>query len=318
MYLSVLIPAYNEAAIIERCLFRVREHLDAAPAAREWELVVVDDGSSDGTGAIVDAVAAADPRVRALHHGANLGLGAALKTGFEVCRGEVIVTLDADLTYSVEHIDRLVEAYAARQAAIVIASPYMSGGEVTAVPRSRLLTSRVANRLLAAASNARLSTYTGMVRAYDAGFVRGLTIRANGMEVNAEILRQAQILRARIVEIPAHLDWGASARAADPGRFRFSGTTLSVAISTFLFRPVMFFMLPGLALLVLACIGFGLAVARGFGGPPLIAALASLAAVAGIQLLGFAVLALQLKRSFEDLFGLASATYRQFREGTRP
>jgi glycosyltransferase involved in cell wall biosynthesis len=219
VFLSVLIPAYNEAAIIERCLVRVSEYLAAGSDAREWELVVVNDGSSDGTGAIIDAFAARDPRVHVLHHGANLGLGAALKTGFEVCRGEVIVTLDADLTYSVDHIDRLVDAYVATAATIVIASPYMSGGEVTAVPRSRLLTSRVANRLLAAASNARLSTYTGMVRAYDARFVRGLTIRANGMEVNAEILRQAQILRARIVEIPAHLDWGASARAAEPALF---------------------------------------------------------------------------------------------------
>ncbi len=245
--LSVLIPAYNEAAIIERCLERVRESpRRRLRRARAGSSVVVNDGSSDGTGAIIDAFAARDPRVHVLHHGANLGLGAALKTGFEVCRGEVIVTLDADLTYSVEHIDRLVDAYLTTQAKIVIASPYMSGGEVTAVPRSRLLTSRVANRLLAAASNARLSTYTGMVRAYDARFVRGLTIRANGMEVNAEILRQAQILRARIVEIPAHLDWGASTRVAGPARFRFSGTTLSVAISTFLFRPVMFFMIPGL------------------------------------------------------------------------
>ncbi len=317
MVLSVLIPAYNEAGIIERCLDRVREHLAARPEGADWELVVVDDGSTDGTGALVDALAADDPRLRVLHHARNLGLGAALKSGFDVCRGDVIVTLDADLTYSVDHIDRLVEAYVANAATIVIASPYMSGGAVTAVPRSRLLTSRVANRLLAAASNARLSTYTGMVRAYDARFVRGLTIRATGMEVNAEILRQAQILRARIVEIPAHLDWGASTRAAGPARFRLSATTLSVAISTFLFRPVMFFMIPALGLLGLACIGFGVAVARGFGGPPLLVALASLAALAGIQLLGFSVLALQLKRSFEDLFGLASATYRQFREGTR-
>ncbi len=316
MLVSVLIPAYNEGAIIQRSLETVRSYLETRADRYTWELVVVDDGSRDDTAAKIEASAADDPRVHVVRHPTNRGLGRALRDGFIACRGQVVVTLDADLTYAVDHIDRLVEAYLTTQAAIVIASPYMAGGEVSAVPWTRLLPSRVANRLLAAASNARLSTFTGMVRAYDARFLRTLTIRANGMDVNAEILRQAHILRERVVEIPAHLDWHASQRVASGSSFRLPATTLAIAISAFLFRPVMFFLIPGVLLGLLAIAGWTVAVLRGFGGIPLLAALSSLAALVAIELTCFAFLALQIKRSFEDVFGIASATYARFQEGT--
>ena len=215
--MSVLIPAYNEAAIIERTLGTVRDHLSTRSDAYSWEMLVVDDGSTDGTGDLAEAFATGDERIRVLRHRTNFGLGQALRYGFAQAKGDVVVTLDADLTYSVDHIDRLLDAFEETGAKIVVASPYAHGGVTTRVPFRRLLPSRVANVLLAAASNAHISTYTGMVRAYDTRFLRSLNVRAMGMDVNAEILRQAQILRARIVEIPAHLDWSANARSR--GRF---------------------------------------------------------------------------------------------------
>ncbi len=314
--MSVLIPAYNEAAIIERTLGTVRDHLTARSDTYSWEMLVVDDGSTDGTGELADAFAAGDDRVRVLRHRTNFGLGQALRYGFAQARGEVVVTLDADLTYSVDHIDRLLEAFEKTGAKIVVASPYAQGGVTTRVPFGRLLPSRVANVLLAAASNAHISTYTGMVRAYDTRFLRSLNVRAMGMDVNAEILRQAQILRARIVEIPAHLDWSTARGATGSSGLRMPRTTVAIAISAFLFRPVMFFMVPALALALFALVAWGFAIAAGLRGFQLLAALAVVASLAAIQFAGFAFLALQAKRSFEDLFVLGTATYRSFQEGS--
>ncbi|HEY6233759.1 MAG TPA: glycosyltransferase family 2 protein, partial [Candidatus Elarobacter sp.] len=168
--MSVLIPAYNEAAIIERTLSTVRDHLSTRPDAHSWEMLVVDDGSTDGTGDLAEAFAAGDERIRVLRHRTNFGLGQALRYGFAQAKGDVVVTLDADLTYSVDHVDRLLDAFEQTGAKIVVASPYAHGGVTTRVPFRRLLPSRVANVLLAAASNAHISTYTGMVRAYDTRF----------------------------------------------------------------------------------------------------------------------------------------------------
>ena len=318
MFVSVLIPAYNEARIIERTLTTVRDHLATRPPAHAWELLVVDDGSTDGTGALAAAFAAGDERVRVLHHRTNFGLGQALRYGFAQARGDVIVTLDADLTYSVDHIDLLLDAFESSGAKIVVASPYAHGGATTDVPFLRLLPSRVANVLLAAASNAHLTTFTGMVRAYDTRFLRSLNVRAMGMDVNSEIIRQAQILRARIVEIPAHLDWSGTSRQDGASKLRMPRTTVAVAISAFLFRPVMFFMVPAIVLAVLAVAAWSFAVAAGLGGPLLLAALAIVATLGALLLAGFAFLALQAKRSFEDLFVLGTAMYRSFQEGTAP
>jgi hypothetical protein len=314
LFVTVLIPAYNEAGILERTLSTVRDHLAAWPD-RAWELLVVDDGSTDGTGAVADRFAATDARVRVLHHRTNFGLGQALRYGFAQAHGDVIVTLDADLTYSVDHIDSLLAAFNETGAKIVVASPYAHGGVATRVPFRRLLPSRVANRLLAAASNERISTYTGMVRAYDTRFLRTLNVRAMGMEVNSEILRQAQILRARIVEIPAHLDWSVQARTSGESSLRLPRTTLAVAISTFMIRPVMFFLVPAVVLVPIAVLAWSAAIASGLSGPSLLAALAMITSLVAIQLAGFAMLALQVKRSFEDLFVLGTATYRSFQEG---
>jgi glycosyltransferase involved in cell wall biosynthesis len=318
VFVSVLIPAYNEAAIIERTLSTVRDHLSTRSDAYSWELLVVDDGSTDGTGDLAEAFATGDERIRVLRHRTNFGLGQALRYGFAQAKGDVVVTLDADLTYSVDHIDRLLDAFEETGAKIVVASPYAHGGVTTRVPFRRLLPSRVANVLLAAASNAHISTYTGMVRAYDTRFLRSLNVRAMGMDVNAEILRQAQILRARIVEIPAHLDWSANARSAGGSGLRVPRTTVAIAISAYLFRPAWFFMVPALMLAVFALVAWGFAIAAGLGGFRLLAALAIVASLAAVQLAGFAFLALQAKRSFEDLFVLGTATYRSFQEGSSP
>ncbi len=100
--LSVVIPCYNEAERIGATVHAVAEHLEAADI--DFELVLVNDGSLDGTGAVLQELAAADPRVRAASLPQNRGKGAAVRRGFALARGAHVVFYDADLSFPVRHL----------------------------------------------------------------------------------------------------------------------------------------------------------------------------------------------------------------------
>src|SRR6266545_1494693 len=95
--LSVLVPLYNEEEFISPLLRRV---LDAPlPPGLDREIVVVDDGSRDGSAEVVEAMAAVEPRIRLFRHPRNRGKGAAIRTAIEHARGEISIIQDADLEY---------------------------------------------------------------------------------------------------------------------------------------------------------------------------------------------------------------------------
>ena len=91
--------------------------------------------------------------------------GKCLKTGFKNAKGDIIVVMDIDLSYSADHIERLVDTLVESSSDIVIASPYMPGGKVIDVPYTRKIMSRWVNRFMRIAAQDKYHTYTGMVRA---------------------------------------------------------------------------------------------------------------------------------------------------------
>jgi len=107
--LSVVAPVLDERPSIETFCQRVAATLSGRP----YELIIVDDGSTDGTGDRLDELAEADPRLRVLHLSRNFGHQAALTAGLEAARGDVVVMLDADLQDPPELIGRMVECWAA-------------------------------------------------------------------------------------------------------------------------------------------------------------------------------------------------------------
>ena len=230
-FVSVVVPAYNEALILMESLSALYEYLHQLDEVYDWELVVVNDGSIDETGEIADAFAKLRPEVRVLHHAVNFQLGQALRYAFNTCRGDYVVTIDCDLSYAPEHIGELLERLRADHAKIAVASPYMKGGRTTSIPFLRRVLSRGANRFLSVASGGDLSTLTGMVRAYDRPFLTSLSLRAVGTDINTEILYKAQMLHARIVEVPAHLDWSAqqSRQGTRTSKMRLGSATSSYA-----------------------------------------------------------------------------------------
>ena len=337
---SLVVPAFNEATIVEHNLARLCTYMQSLESRFRWEVVVINDGSTDATGDLADEFAKTHANVRVFHHITNFGLGQAFKFAFNRCRGEYVITLDADLSYSPDHIAQLLQKIQQTRAKIVVASPYMEGGKISDVPWLRRVFSVAANRFLSRAANGELSTLTSMVRVYDGRFLRSLNLRAQGMEIMPEIIYKAKLLGARIEEIPAHLDWS-ELRARVTSRrssMRLWRHTVSIILSGFLFRPVMFFILPGLAMLLFALYVNGwtvahfiahfqalsqypdffgrasAAVSAAYAESPHTFIIGISALMLGIQLVGLGILALQNKNYFEEMFHLASTIYRTHQE----
>jgi dolichol-phosphate mannosyltransferase len=136
----VVIPTYNEAENLAWIVGRMRV------ARPEIDVLVVDDGSPDGTGPIADELAAADPQVQVLHRTAKAGLGAAYLHGFRVALDagyDVIGEMDADGSHQPEQLHRLLEAL--EGADLVIGSRWIPGGSVVNWPLNRKLLSRGGN-----------------------------------------------------------------------------------------------------------------------------------------------------------------------------
>jgi glycosyltransferase involved in cell wall biosynthesis len=343
---SLVVPAYNEAPLIESTLRTLCDYMQGLEADYTWEIVLINDGSTDGTDDIVESFARNNSNVRVFHHITNFGLGQAFKFAFRQCRGDYILTLDADLSYSADHIRALLDKIKETRAKIVVASPYMKGGKISNVPWLRRTLSIWANRFLGATSESHLSTLTSMVRAYDSRFLRSLNLRAQGMEVLPEIIYKARLLGARIEEVPAHLDWKLLKETPQrQSSMRLWRHTMRVIVSGFLFRPVIFFILPGLLMLLFAAYVNGwmlahfveqfqqltqypplfqrasAAIAAAYAASPHTFIVGISAVMLGIQLVSLGILALQSKNYFEEVFHLASAIYRsnnEAREPTRP
>ena len=157
----VVVPTYNEAPNLPPIVTRVRA---AVPHA---DVLVVDDASPDGTGAIADSLAGQDEQVHVLHRRGKEGLGAAYIAGFRwgLARGyDVLVELDADGSHLPEQLPRLLDAL--RDADVVLGSRWVPGGEVHNWPRSRRLLSRGGNTYTRLALGLPLRDATGGYRAY--------------------------------------------------------------------------------------------------------------------------------------------------------
>lgn len=205
-YLSVIIAAYNESCVIAANVQKVLSFL--ASTTWSWELICVNDGSRDDTGTLLDIAAENEPKLVVLHHRRNFGQGQALRTGFAFAQGEIIVTLDADLSYGPEHIALLVNALEkAPEVEIALASAYMKGGKAINVPFYRYFLSRVGNWYLGRMFDYSLSTSTCVVRAYRREVLSALRLNHSGMEMQLEVLAKAAVQGFNVIEVPAVLCW---------------------------------------------------------------------------------------------------------------
>lgn len=332
---TIVLPAYNEAAVLKENFAVVEDYLCTLDSAYRFEILLINDGSTDGTREIMEALAASRDNVRVVHHPINFGLGMAFRTAFQHSRGDYVVTLDIDLSYEPRHIGALLDKIRESNAQVVLASPYMRGGRLSNVPFLRRTLSVWANRFLSVFAPGNLSTLTCMVRAYDGDFIRGLMLRATGMEVMPEVVYKTMVMRGRIAQIPAHLDWGRQVAVGvrRKSSMRIGRQMLGTLVSGFIFRPFMFFIVPGLVLLTFSLwtniwmlIHFfdaysalgpieggrvSAAVALAYRDYPHTFIVGLLTLMLSIQLIGLGILAVQAKNYFEEAFHLGSHAARR-------
>jgi glycosyltransferase involved in cell wall biosynthesis len=337
-FVTVVAPCYNEEAILENNIHIINEYLKSNNSKYNWEILIINDGSKDSTGAISDKLATSNANIKVIHHPTNLNLGNAIKTGFKNSSGDIIVILDIDLSYSEKYIGIMVDKLIEVNADIIIASPYMKGGKVTAVPFFRKIMSSWVNRFMSFAAQDKYYTFTGMVRAYRKEFIKTLNLKAKDYEINPEIVYKGMILRAKIEEIPAHLDWteqnkyaGKRSSSIKVLRGFFSGL-----MAGFIFRPYIFFIGIGSVLLCLSLyelvwllvdtlsgiesiykqiplIGspFSYSLRLQFNQNPQTFLVGGITFLAAIQFLGLGFVSLQNKRYFEELFHLGTSLKKQ-------
>jgi dolichol-phosphate mannosyltransferase len=196
----VVTPTYNEVDNVGPIAERLRA------AVPEASLLVVDDGSPDGTGAAADRIAAADPRVHVLHRTEKAGLGAAYTAGF-AWAGEhgydVVVEMDADGSHAPEELPRLLAAL--DDADVVLGSRWVEGGRVVNWPKSRELLSRGGNWWTRTVLGLPLRDATGGYRAYRREVLDAVPLDAvasQGYCFQVDLAWQAWRAGFRIVEVP--------------------------------------------------------------------------------------------------------------------
>jgi len=194
MKLSVVIPVYNEKNTIEEILRRVKN------TGRADEIILVDDGSTDGTRELLRTMAS-PPAVKVVFHEKNLGKGAALRTGFQKAGGEVILVQDADLEYNPAEYPALLEPIECGQADVVYGSRFLGSKH-----RVTMFWHMVANQLLTFATNllynSILSDMETGYKVFRADLLKSIPLRANRFEFEPEITAKILKRKARVFEIP--------------------------------------------------------------------------------------------------------------------
>lgn len=203
---TIVMPVFNEEQGIPQLKAKLLEVERLLSAQYDLEFLFVDDGSLDGTVASLQQhfTNGATP-FRVMQHGANRGVGAAFRTGFEQARGEFVCTIDADCTYSPEGLANLLEALHSTGADISVASPYHPLGSVEGVSGWRLALSKGCSRLYRIVLPVKLYTYTSIFRAYRAEVLRNVQFKSSGFVAAAEILVNAARKRYTVTEVPMTL-----------------------------------------------------------------------------------------------------------------
>ncbi|MEM9450822.1 MAG: glycosyltransferase family 2 protein [Cyanobacteria bacterium P01_E01_bin.6] len=299
--LSIVVPIYNEVESLTHLIEAIATA--AVTTQLPYEMVLVDDGSTDGTTALLQNLASDRPDIRAVILRRNYGQTAAMAAGFHYSKGKVIITMDGDLQNDPADIPMLLD---------ILDNGYdmVSGWrkERQDAALTRLLPSRIANWLIGIVTGVRLHDYGCSLKAYRAELVADMNLYG---ELHRFLPALAFIEGGRITEVPVRhhaRKFGASKYGL--GRtFRVTMDLITIFfMKKFVTRPMHVFGLFGLGaassgiLIWLYLTYVKLAMGQNIGDRPLLI-LAVMLILAGIQLCGFGVLAELLMRTYHESQG---------------
>ena len=194
MKLSIIIPCYNESSTIVSLINAVKQ----SPVA-DREIIIVDDGSKDGTRDILDQLS--DPEVRVIFHKVNQGKGAALRTGFQEATGDICIVQDADLEYDPREFPLVIQPIVEDKADVVFGSRFQSGRPHRVV----YFWHRIGNGVLTLMSNfftdLNLSDMETCYKAFRREVIQSINIRENRFGFEPEVTAKIAKMNLRIYEV---------------------------------------------------------------------------------------------------------------------
>ena len=206
--LSIVIGCYNEEESLPQLFYQIKKMVGMLYSSYNFDFVFVDDGSKDKTyDMLLDfkkKISDKKTNVTILQHKTNKNLGAALKTGFKNIKGDLVVTADADCTYSLLDVPKLL-SYLDKSTDIVIASPYHPEGTSVIRPKYRLFLSKAISKIYGVITGSKIHTFTAIFRVYRRKVIDNIQIKSDGFIAVTELLVYAIKKGYKVKEMPAHL-----------------------------------------------------------------------------------------------------------------
>jgi dolichol-phosphate mannosyltransferase len=200
---SLVIPCLNEELNLPGLVERLNR---MQVAERGWEVIIVDDGSTDNTATVAKQLSEQNPWLHLVRHPRNLGLGAAMRTGFLNAHGEIFCSMDSDCTFAPERLPELVAMVESGQCDVATGSPWHPESEQGTVNPFRKVLSQGCSLLYRIVLRSDLHSYTSLFRAYRREVIEVVNVESNGFVAVAETLVFALRAGFKVKELPVRLD----------------------------------------------------------------------------------------------------------------
>jgi glycosyltransferase involved in cell wall biosynthesis len=199
---TVVVPVYNERFLVRESINRLLAASPAWEGVSHVEVLVVEDGSNDGTRELLRAYAAQEPRIRLIEHPHNMGKGAAVRTGIAEATGDLIVFHDADLEYDPRDLGRLIRPFVEDGADVVYGSRFASADRRRVLYFRHTLGNRLITFLSDLATDLNLSDVETCYKMFRASLLKSLPIRSNDFRLEIEVTAKIAKRNCRIFEVP--------------------------------------------------------------------------------------------------------------------